>query len=62
MPGLHASLDVGLSDCICFWGWLMVSFGMLVNIFYAESLSSFILVMPIGDDVILLIISPYNLY
>lgn len=40
----------------------MVSFGILVNIFYAESLSSFILVMPIGDDVILLIISPYNLY
>lgn len=43
-------------------GGLMVSFGILVNIFYAESLSSFILVMPIGDDVILLIISPYNLY
>lgn len=62
MPGGHASLDVGFSDCVSFWGGLMVSFGILVNIFYAESLSSFILVMPIGDDVILLIISPYNLY
>lgn len=62
VPGGHASLEVGFSDCISFWGWLMVSSGMLVEIFYAERLSSFILVRPIVDDVILLIIPPYNLY
>lgn len=61
VPGEHASLDVGVSDCISFGGWLMVSFGMLVNIFSAEGLSSFRLVVPIVDGVVLLIIPPYNL-
>lgn len=59
VPGGHASLAVGFSDCISFLG---VADGMLVEIFYAERLSSFILVRPIVDDVILLIIPPYNLY
>lgn len=59
-PGVRASLDVGFSDCISFLE--VADGGMLVKIFYAEDLSSFILVRPIVDDVILLIISPYNLY
>lgn len=55
MPGAQASLDGGFSDCISFLGVADgSSFDMLDKIFYAEGLSSFKLVMPIVDDVILL--------